>query len=167
MDPSTWWFPFARESYKYALAHYESKRDVRDRIGIALLEKGAQWATLTGVPAAGPLMRAHAGFYMRLADSAWTRHKRGMDLAVDRLVANADEQGTLYVGAFARFSREEFVRLFKLYISAAGGIVLAFSKGDMDDLRRQTNAQKEGAAELAWFWNDVLEANFIGRQPAP
>lgn len=167
MDPSTWWFPFAREAYKYALAHYEQKREVRDRVGIALLEKGAQWGTLVGAPAAALLMKAHAGFFMRLADSAWTRHKRGMDLSVDRLVANADDQGLLYAATFARFSKDEFVRLFKLYISATGGIALAFSRSDMDDLRRQTEGQKDAAAELAWFWNDVLEANFITPRPAP
>lgn len=161
MDCGLWWLEQAQATYRYVTALYQQNRPEAERAAQRMVLNADAWGTLTKMPAAGSLMKYHVGALKRLADSAFTRHRRGIELGIDEAVYNVGAQTDLYARSFARFPEKEWSDLFTLYVTASGAYTLALAAGDTADFRKQMGIVKDSKTRIAGLWSDVVDANCL------
>jgi hypothetical protein len=159
MDCGLWFFEQAQATYRYVTAVHQKDALAQDQAARRMVANADSWGRLTQLPAAGDLMKFHVGAIKRLADSAFSRHKRGMEIGLEEAIANEQAQTKLYLKSFSRFPEKEWSDAFTLYITAVAGYTLALAGGDLADFRRQSEISREAKNALAALWADVVDAN--------
>lgn len=159
MDCGLWFFEQAQATYRYITAAHQKDVPVQEQAALRMVANADSWGRLTKLPAAGDLMKFHVGALKRLADSAFSRHKRGMEIGLEEAIVNEQAQTELYLKSFSRFPGKEWSNAFTLYITAVAGYALALAAGDLMEFRRQSEIARDAKNVLAELWCDVMDAN--------
>lgn len=165
MDCALWWYEQAQATYRYVSALHQGDRDVQQRTAGGLVAHTDVWGVYTRLPAAATLMKYHVGAIKRVADSAFVRHQRGIEIGIGEALANEKAQTRLYRESFARFPEKDWSEAFLLYITATASYILALAATDTADYRRQIAIVRETKNRLAWLWADIADANGLGKPP--
>lgn len=161
MDCSLWWYEQAQATYRYVSALQTRAPADQEKAAQRLLANADRWGVLTRLAPSADLMKYHVGAIKRLADSAFTRHKRGIELGIDEALHNEKAQTRLYSAAFARFPTKDWSDLFILYITATGAYTLALAASDTAEFRKQNAMVQDFKNRLAVLWSDVVDANCL------
>lgn len=159
MDCGLWFFEQAQATYRYVTAVHHKDTVGQEQAARRMVANADSWGHLTKLPAAGDLMKFHVGALKRLADSAFSKHKRGIEIGLEEAIANEQAQTQFYSKSFARFPGKEWSDAFTLYITAVAGYTLALAAGDLADFRRQCEIARETKNALAVLWGDIVDAN--------
>lgn len=161
MDCGLWWYEQAQATYRYICGVHQKSRERQEEGARRMLAAAELWGTLTRLSPAGDLMKFHVAAIKRLADSAFAKHKKGIELGFEEAVYNEQAQTRLYSAAFARFPTRDWSDLFMLYITATGGYALALAGNDTAEFRKQTAIIQDAKNRLAWLWSDIVDANCL------
>lgn len=161
MDCGLWWLEQAQATYRYVTSLHQKNKPQADQAAARMVANADAWGTLTRMPQAGSLMKYHVGAVKRLADSAFTKHKRGIELGINEALYNEKAQTDLYSRAYARFPEKMWRDLFILYITATGGYTLALAASDTADFRKQMGIVQDSKTRMAQLWTEVVDANCL------
>ena len=161
MDCGLWWFEQAQANYRYVTALHQKDKGAQQASAFRMVSNAETWGKLTRLEGACNLMKYHVGAMKRLADSAFVKHQRGIELGIKEALYNEEAQTDLYSRAYARFPEREWRDLFTLYITATSGYTLALSMSDTADFRKQSAILKDAKNKLAALWADIFDANVL------
>lgn len=159
MDCGLWWYEQAQANYRYVTAAHQKDSPGQAQAAARMVDNAVAWGRLTRLPAAGDLMKFHVGAMKRLADAAFSRHRRGMEIGLDGAIENEQAQTQLYLKSFKGFPGKEWSDSFTLYLTAVAGYTLALAAGDLADFRRQSELTREAKNSLAALWCDIVDSN--------
>lgn len=159
MDCGLWWLEQAQATYRYVTAVHQKDGPGQDQAATRMVANAVAWGQLTRLPAAADLMKFHVGAIKRLGDSAFSRHRRGIEIGLEEAIANEQAQTQFYLKSFGRFPGKEWSDAFSLYITSVAGYTLALAAGDLEDFRRQHGIAREATNGLAAFWCEIVDAN--------
>lgn len=161
MDCGLWWLEQSQANYRYVTGLFQKDPTLAAAAASRMVMNAEKWGSLTKLAEAGPLMKYHVGALKRLADSAFTKHRRGIELGINEAVYNEKLQTELYSRAFARFPEKAWHDLFTLYITGTGGYTLALAGADTADFRKQRAIVQDAKVRIAQLWADVCDANCL------
>ena len=161
MDCGLWWLEQAQANYRYVTALFQQDHTMTATSAARMVSNADKWGSMTKLAEAGPLMKFHVGAMKRLADSAFTKHRRGIELGINEALHNEKLQTALYSRALARFPEKAWHDLFILYVTGTGGYTLALAGGDTADFRKQRAIVHDAKVRIAQVWSDVCDANCL------
>lgn len=151
-DAATWWFDHAGRTYLYAVAVRRGDERGQAEEFEKLVDGVEDWASLSGVPEAGPVMAEHAAHAKDLVDAAFAGDGPAADLAVDGLLANVVRQTVLYGTRIPGFPAAEWDGLFTEYVASTGSYVLALAAGDAEGFKKELGRAVGARNALARLW---------------
>lgn len=161
MDCGLWWLEQSQANYRYVTALFQNEHALAGVAAARMVSNAEKWGDLTKLAEAGPLMKYHVGAMKRLADSAFTKHRRGIELGINEALYNEKRQTELYSRAFARFPDKAWRDLFILYVTGTAGYTLALAGGDTADFRKQRGIVQDAKVRISQLWADVCDANCL------
>lgn len=152
-DPrGQWWIHHVHHTREYVNGVF-NKRPTQAVAAVKGLWDGVlEWAHITGIPLAAPLMGEHTIVAKLFADSAARGFKpKESDYLVEYFLKNKDSQADLYTTSIPGFPKAEFKRLFTDHIVHTGAYITDASKGDMRAFETDYKKVLENMNALANF----------------
>jgi hypothetical protein len=152
-DPrAQWWVDHVHHTREYVNGVF-NKMPMQAIAAIKGLWHGVlEWAHLTGIELAAPLMGEHTIVAKLYVDSSARGFKpKESDYLVEYFLKNADSQADLYASAIPGFPKAEFRRLFTDHIVFTGAYIADAGKGDLKAFESDFKKVLENMHALANF----------------